>query len=443
MGMWRRRVWVGVVACGLLGVVPVGTASADDGVRAELCQDGEDAKALTKKGKAAYKKKDYDGAIELFKKALAQDPKHVPAYEGLGAAYKKKRDWQEAVKAYESALEVDPSWVRGHYQLGLVHRKMGNYDKSIAGYERYIEAKPEDPDAYYGLGQAHFKAGNNAKAVEILKLYIEKEDRPKEQKYVARAKELIASLEAEPDIMGQPDGGGGGVADAEPVPDGDYDQMLRRGDMAFEQDNLTEAVRYYRGAARKETKGVEAQYKLGVVLAIAGDLVGAISAWEAVLERQPDMAMAKQNIERARKKLQTQADKGIDDPRLGQDAATQLELARGYVEAGRHAMALRVLDALMNQNPEDGQVRAVRGQALMGLGRYNEARQELALALATKPGEASVLLALGQTHMFLGDEKEARYFLSRYLERVDPAGRDSSLEPLRQTVARLGNDGQE
>ncbi len=417
-----------------------------------LAQDAMSAESLVKKANQLLKEKSYERAEAVFREALAKDPRSVAAYEGLGDALAGRRQWEDAIKVYKNGLEAIPDWHRGLYLLGYTYRKMGEYEDAIKFYQQYIIVTPDDPDAYYGLGQSHHKAGNNAKAVEAFKIYVEKEKRPAEQKWVARAKEIIDSVDLADDVAADGASGGEeggedlqdeGASDAAvvdvvegPAAEGALADLLKRGDMAFEASNPTEAVRFYRGAARQDA-GIEALYKLGVTLAISGDLVGAIGAWDKVLERQPDMAAASENIARARQKLKAQADKGVDDPRLGQGVEAQLELAASYAEAGRHAMALRVLDPLSDQHPDDHGVRLSRGRSLMALGRYEEAAQDLELALGSDPGDGRVLGALGEVYVHLADPGRALYFLKRYLERVDPAGRNAALDQTRKTVARL------
>lgn len=427
----------GVAAAFMLLSAAPGLAQGEDDVDDGSAPKAAPAEAevsvakLITRGNASLKAKEYEQAAELFRQALAKAPGNVNAHKGLGRALERQRRWAEAAEVYQKSIKAAPQWKRALYRLGFVYRKLGQYDEAVKYYGQYIDEKPDDPDGYYGLGQAHVKGGNNAQAVSTLKRYVEKETRPSEKKYVARAKELIASLEAEPDLMA------GSGDDGAETPKGDPVALMASGDRAFAEQNMGEAARYYRGAARQMSEGVEAHYKLGVVLAIRGDLPGAISAWEVVLSRDPSMTAASDNIARARRKLQMQADKGIDDPRLEQDLDAQLELAQGYLQTQRHAMALRVLDPLINEHPTDGRVRVMRGRSLMALGRYEEARRDLELALAATPGEPDVLLALGRAYQVLDKGAQAAYFLRRYLERVDPAGRDSSLAELRATVEAL------
>jgi Flp pilus assembly protein TadD len=228
------------------------------------------------------------------------------------------------------------------------------------------------------------------------------------------------------------------AAGGEPALEGDLSEVLNRADLAYEEGNVVGAAQLYRRATRGESDGVEAHYKLGVVLALRGDLAGAISAWEIVVERRPEMARAQENIDRARKRLQAQTDDGADSPALRGTLEERLELAAVYLKERRAVMALRVLDPLADEHPDDGRVRLIRGTALAAAGRYEEAGVDLTLSLASRPGDPNVLEALGRLYLRTGDGPRAHYFLGRYLRRVDPGARNRDLDATRDIVAKLG-----
>lgn len=385
-------------------------------------------------GKAAIKAKNWVKAEASFREALGRDKSSTTAWAGLGKSLTARKKWDAAIKVYNDGLAANPAWHRALYNLAYIYRKQADYDRAIEFYEKYLAVVPDDPDAYFGVGQAHRKNGDDAKALVAFKAYIEKENRPSEAKWVARAEEIVASLEA---TSTDATGAGDGASEEDAVVEGDLGSLVERGDLAYQENNLALAARMYRGAAKLDESGIDAHYKLGVVLALRGDLGGAIRAWETVVERRPDMERAKDNIARARKKLQSQKDKGVDDAAIHGSLEEQLELAGRYLDEARSVMALRVLDPLADAHPEDGRVRLVRGRALASAGRYDEARTDLELALADRPGDAAVLEALGRLYLRTGDGGRARYFLVRYLERVDPTGRDRDLDPTRDIVSKL------
>jgi tetratricopeptide (TPR) repeat protein len=386
-------------------------------------------------GKTALKAKNWVKAEATFREALSRDGTSQDAWRGLGKAQVGRKQWDAAIETYNKGLVAIPDWHRALYQLGYVYRKKADYGRAIEYYEKYIAVAPDNPDGYFGLGQSHRKNGDDGKALVAFRSYVEKEKRPAEQKWVDRAKEIISSLEET--ASDEPEEEVAAAEDETPIVDGDLGSLVERADLAYQENNLPLASRLYRGAAKLDETGFEAHYKLGVVLALRGDLAGAIRAWETVVAREPEMERARTNMERARKKLASQRDKGVDDAALHGSLEEQLELAGRYLDEGRNVMALRVLDPLADEHPEDGRVRLARGKALALAGRYDEARTDLELSLAGRPGDPAVLDALGRLYLRTGDGGRARYFLQRYLERVDPARRQRDLDPTREIVAKL------
>ncbi len=390
---------------------------------------------IVSSGTAALKSKNWIKAEASFREALSRDPKNRDAWVGLGKAQVGRKNWDAAIETYTKGREALPDWHRSLYQLGYIYRKKAEYDRAIEFYGKYIEVAPDDPDGYFGLGQSHRKNGEDAKALGAFRSYIEREKRPSEQKWVARAKEIVASLEGT--AGDEPEEEVAAAQDEAPIVDGDLGSLVERADIAYQENNLPLASRLYRGAAQLDEDGIEAHYKLGVVLALRGDLSGAVRAWEVVVERDPGMEQAATNLSRARRKLASQRDKGVDDAALHGTLEEQLDLAARYLAEARPVMALRVLDPLADEHPEDSRVRLLRGRALASAGRYDEARTDLELSLAGRPGDADVLHALGRLYLRTGDGDRAHYFLERFLARVDPAHRNRDLDPTREIVKKL------
>ena len=99
-----------------------------------------------------------------------------------------------------------------------------------------------------------------------------------------------------------------------------------------------------------------------------------------------------------------------DFPRGGSDGypfATTLAVAGPLTDAGEPALALRTLDAALEDAPRDAQLLALRGYALLRLGRLAEAEDALRDALALRPDEPGARYALGAVLAGLGRRQEA------------------------------------
>jgi serine/threonine-protein kinase len=97
-------------------------------------------------------KKDYDGAIASFQKALELDPKYAMAHHNLGTALRNKGQLDEAIAYYQKAIALDPKLTLAHGSLGIALRSKGQVDEAIACYQKALALDPKYALAHNNLG---------------------------------------------------------------------------------------------------------------------------------------------------------------------------------------------------------------------------------------------------------------------------------------------------
>ena len=80
----------------------------------------------------AYEDKDYDAAVENFKKALSFSPKNPYYNHYLGKTYLDMAQYDEAGKYLERAWEADPAIEGLKYDYAFLSFKMSDFEKSAA-----------------------------------------------------------------------------------------------------------------------------------------------------------------------------------------------------------------------------------------------------------------------------------------------------------------------
>jgi Flp pilus assembly protein TadD len=93
--------------------------------------------------------------------------------------------------------------------------------------------------------------------------------------------------------------------------------------------------------------------------------------------------------------------------RFPQDRALMRTYGLSQIAARDPQDALRPLALLVEADPHDWKDRSALGAALDQLGRFTEARQAYAEALAIQPNEVSVLTNMGVSHLMEGDPAAA------------------------------------
>jgi tetratricopeptide (TPR) repeat protein len=111
-----------------------------------------------------------DEAIEESKRAHELDPLSVEIWVEFGRRYYFVRDYDKAIEEYRKVLELFPNY--GYYtssELALSLSQKGLHDEAIEEYSK-IEF---EPTYHWHLGYIYGVAGKREKALEILNYYLE------------------------------------------------------------------------------------------------------------------------------------------------------------------------------------------------------------------------------------------------------------------------------
>lgn len=90
------------------GHPPIDTTTVVTTLEDEAAQNRMDPQPRLRLANFFYDQKQYDKAIEWYRRALELDPRNVSARSDLGTAYFYVGRPQEAVREYRKSLEVDP-----------------------------------------------------------------------------------------------------------------------------------------------------------------------------------------------------------------------------------------------------------------------------------------------------------------------------------------------
>jgi len=416
-----------------------------------------DAQAAVDAGRAAYKDKKYEEAIAAFDDALVLDPTNYDAGLGKGRAFEKLQKFEEAVKTYESLTTIAPNESDPYYRLGICYKKLKNYEQSVRYYRKTIEKAKDDPDPYYGLGESLQAMRDDVGALKAYQRYIELETRPEEQKYVQRAQELIASIEAaraqgalapvveEPPVTaeGLPEKPEAAIAGVdEPVApvnaalaDQPTEELVKRADMAMAAEDCSMANTLFTEVRARLGSSLELDYKLAVARACSGDMASAIDLWEACVKTEPAFETARENIHRAQMRMAV--DVVLDDEALQGEADARQSLAAKYFEQGRYVMALRAARALSDLAPEEPAAHRLAARAHLGLADPVQARDALETELGLQPGDFGLYALMGMAYELEGDTSQAKYFYELYLSTVEIEAAYASRAEIRARIDQL------
>ncbi|HEY6970459.1 MAG TPA: tetratricopeptide repeat protein [Candidatus Angelobacter sp.] len=265
---------------------------------------------------------------------------------GFAESHLGKND--DAIAAYKKASELSPKWFEANLNLGLALAQAGNFSQAATALRAATELKPTT-GGQQALGNAWFSLA------QVLE-----ESSPKEalEDYQKAAELNPGNAEA---ILGA-----GKLLDAQGDAAGAEKQFLaaaqmgnNRGverlvDFYLKQKRLADAETWLRKYLASNPQNVAAQAQLGRILAAQGKTQEAITALEAVNNTSPDPAISG-------------------------------ELAALYLDGKQYDAAAKILQDLVQKNPNDAQLHSNFGTAQLHQRKYPEAEAEFIKALNLNP----------------------------------------------------------
>ena len=270
-----------------------------------------------KKGIAALKAGDVNGAKAAFEVAVQKNPKQADAHHYLGLVNDQSGNKVEAEKNYRKALELQPDLEESAVNLAAILVETGKFDDAATLMKKAIAKNPKSAALQVNLGMAlsgkndvdgaskafeeavklepnngihlvtyaSHLARNNKKDEAITKL-------KQAEKVSANDAGVLASVALE--YKGLKDFKTCVAVLDKAVHLKDVAELrIFRGTCKLGLKDLSGATTEFKDAVAKEPNNALAHYSLGNALADGGKLTEAISEWETYLKLAPDGPQAK------------------------------------------------------------------------------------------------------------------------------------------------------
>jgi tetratricopeptide (TPR) repeat protein len=285
-----------------------------------LKQEPEQADALSLLGSLALQRGDFDGAIDLIRRATVSRPEFADAHKSLGVLLARKGRLDEALSSYRRAIELRPKDARAHFGIGDILIKTDHLDDAIAAYAKAVESAPDFGDAYDKLAAALDRKGNSADAAiarrraEMLKpAFLERLKTLGKTVWEKNQKDKV--IEAYLTEIGIKPGSPGNIS-AEKSSDYEIggriaDRMQSDGvavhalmaSVLAESDRLGEAEAAYALAAVFAPNAATTHQALGKILMQKGDAEGAVRSFQSALAIDPNLVSSLNYLGVALKKM--------------------------------------------------------------------------------------------------------------------------------------------
>lgn len=92
-----------------------------------------------KQGNEKFKNKEYDAALDLYKKALELSPENYILFSNICAVYLKLNNGVEALKYAVKCTKLSPKWAKGWSRLGSSLLLNDNKEKALVAFKKSKE----------------------------------------------------------------------------------------------------------------------------------------------------------------------------------------------------------------------------------------------------------------------------------------------------------------
>lgn len=151
---------------------------------------GDDAElravALTNRGSARYRQKDFDAAIADLDEAIKLNPKLSGAYFNRGTAYYRKNDAKRAMADFTEANRLDPKNVDVLVNRAILYFELDDNAHAVADMDAAIRLAPKFAMLYTYRAKMHLDSGDAKRAGADFKRVLELEPANEEAKAMLR-----------------------------------------------------------------------------------------------------------------------------------------------------------------------------------------------------------------------------------------------------------------
>jgi tetratricopeptide (TPR) repeat protein len=360
--------------------VPAATGRSD-APAASPTSDGRGPRAadparLFQQGQDALTQGRLDEAQRDFRQVLQINPQAGGAYANLGVVYMRRKQWSKALDMLQKAEHLMPQVAGIRLNIGLAYYRQNEFLQATPPFESVVREQPDAPQSRYLLGLCYFFAGRWADAAATLEPLWAQESGQLPYLYVlsnaahrASRKELDNRATEQLIKLG----------------DGSPEYRLFIGKYHLNLKQYDAALAEFQAAAEADPKLPFVHFNLGLTYLKEQDLQRARDEFLKDAAVEPDLALDYDELGDIYWLMQDDRNAETSyrealrrDPRL---VNSRLGLAKIYQRQEKYAPALVEISAAVKLDPARTDIHYVRGQLLLHMGRKEEAKKEMEMAV--------------------------------------------------------------
>jgi tetratricopeptide (TPR) repeat protein len=335
-----------------------------------------DPAQLFQRGQDALNRGQLDEAEHDFRSVLAVDPQAGAAYANLGVVYMRRKQWPLALTHLKKAERLMPQVAGIRLNIGLAYYRQNEFMKATPPFESVVRDQPDAVQPRYLLGLCYFFAERWADAASTLEPLWAQESGKLPYLYVlSNAAHRAGRKELDDRATGQ----------LIKLSDGSPEYHLFVGKYYLNLKQYDQAQAEFQSAAEANPKLPFVHFNLGLTYLKKQDFEHARDEFLKDAEVEPDLALNYDQLGDVYWLMQDDvgAEKSYREA-LRRDARlvnSHLGLAKIDQRQKKYGQALVEVDAAEKVDSSSAEIHYVRGQVLVHLGRKDEGKKELDVAV--------------------------------------------------------------
>jgi tetratricopeptide (TPR) repeat protein len=400
------------------------------------CGQSPEARAAryVKKGTEHFAARDYQRALLAFRNAIKARPSaSTPHYE-LGMTFLALDDANSAAASFRTAAQLDKTDIRPRLKLAELmaqSRDLAPVGEAAELAREVLAASPDNPDALSVIGLAELRLGNTEAAVEHLTAALRKHPA-----HAGLSMNLARSRAALKDMAGAEQALRAGIA-AAPA---SVELRAALGDLYLSAGSPGQAEEQYRQVLALSPNNAGSMFALANLQLQNGRKAEAeqtLKNLSSIRSNPYRMSYATYLFEQGKRDLAIRELETIaaEEP---ENRAVRLALVNAYTGAGRVKDAGAVVEKMLGKSPYDAEALLQRGKLALSAGDFARSEADLRKVLELRPDSSEGYYLLGRLHVVKGDTQSAKQALADAL-RLDPRLTAARVELAQALIASGGS----
>lgn len=400
------------------------------------CGQSPEARAAryVQRGKEHFAARDYQRALLAFRNAIKARPSAAEPHYELGLTFLALDDTNSAAACFQTASRLDRTDIRPRLKLAELmaqSRDLVSVGEAAELAREVLAASPDNPDALSVIGLAELRLGNTEAAVEHLTAAVRKHPA-----HAGLSINLARSRAALKDMAGAEQALRAGIA-AAPA---SVELRAALGDLYLSAGSPGQAEEQYRQVLALSPNNAGSMFALANLQLQNGRKAEAeqtLKNLSSIRSNPYRMSYATYLFEQGKRdpairELETIA---AEEP---ENRAVRLALVNAYSGAGRVKDAAAVVEKMLNKSPHDTEALLQRGKLALSAGDFARSEADLRKVLELRPDSSEGYYLLGRLHVVRGDTQSAKQALADAL-RLDPRLTAARVELAQALIASGGS----